>query len=484
MPAAATSLWTTHLDRAGTVPLSRQLAASLRRAIAEGGIGAGARLPSTRALAGELGLARSTIVAVFEQLAAEGFVLARPGSGYYVPARPAPAAETGAPPPSPRPVSREARRLARFNTPRRGEPRPFETGYAEIDGRFMADWKRLAARVLADRSRSQWAYGDPQGEPELRRAIADYLGAARGVRCRAEQIVLTSGTQHGLHLAARVLLDPGDTAWVEDPCYGSAYEILAMAQARIVPVPVDEHGLAIAQSPETAPPRLVYTTPSRQYPLGMAMPYARRVELLEWAESAGAWIVEDDYESEFQAPGRMLPSLQGLDRGGRVIYLGTFSKLVFPSLRLGYAVLPEDLVGPVIAARYLTDRQSSGLIQPILTDFMLGGHFARHLKRMRALYAQRHRFLADAIQRRMDNILRVYPSESGMYLIAWLPADWSDMAAARALAAGGVVAVPLSSLAHGTKRPPGLMLGYTGHSEAAMARAVDRMAEILAAKPV
>jgi GntR family transcriptional regulator/MocR family aminotransferase len=486
MPFAATSLWTTHLDRASAVPVSRQLAVALRRAIAEGGLDAGARLPSTRVLSTELGLARSTVVGVFEQLVAEGFVLSRPGSGYYVPARPAPLPGEGVPSPTPRPVSREAKRLADFVPPRRGEPRPFESGNAEIDGRFMTDWKRLAATVLVDRTRSHWGYGDPQGDHDLRVAIAGYLGAARGVRCRPEQIVLTGGTQQGLSLACRVLLDPGDTAWIEDPCYRSAYEILTMAEARIVPVPVDDEGLAIAegQRREREPPRLVYTTPARQYPLGMAMPFARRVELLEWAERAGAWVIEDDYESEFQHPARMLPSLQGLDRAGRVVYLGTFSKLLFPSLRLGYAVLPDDLVGPVTAARYLTDRQSTGLIQTILTDFMLGGHFARHLKRMRALYAERQQFLIAAIRRRLGGLLEAHPTEGGMYLIAWLPADWSDAAAARALGEAGVVAVPLSSLVIETKRPPGLMLGYTGHSEAAMTRAIDRMAEVFQRKPV
>lgn len=484
MTSTPASLWTTRLDRASAVPVSRQLAVALRRAIAEGGIDAGARLPSTRVLSTELGLARSTVVGVFEQLAAEGFVVSRPGSGYYVPARPAALPGEGAPSPAPRPVSREARRLGEFVPPRRGDPRPFESGNAEIDGRFMADWKRLAAKVLSDRTRSHWGYGDPQGDHDLRVAIAAYLGAARGVRCRPEQIVLTGGTQQGLSLACRVLLDPGDTAWVEDPCYHSAYEILAMAEARIVPVPVGDEGLAIGRSPEQAPPRVVYTTPARQYPLGMAMPFARRVELLEWAERAGAWIIEDDYESEFQHPARMLPSLQGLDRAGRVVYLGTFSKLLFPSLRLGYAVLPEDLVGPVTAARYLTDRQSTGLIQTILTDFMLGGHFARHLKRMRALYAERQQFLIAAIRRRLGGLLETHPTESGMYLIAWLPPDWSDAAASRALAEAGVVTVPLSSLVIETRRPPGLMLGYTGHSEAAMTRAIDRMAEVLQTKLV
>jgi len=484
-PATGATLWTTHLDRDAAVPVSRQLAAALRRSIAEGGICPGAKLPSTRSLAAGLGLARSTVVGVFEQLAAEGFVLARPGSGYYVPIplaqNQSSAAVNGAAPTSPRLISRAARRLAAFDPPRRGEPRPFEPGYAEIDGRFMTNWKRMASRALSSRSPTQWCYGDPQGEPALRSAIADYLGAARGVRCRPEQIVVTAGTQQGLSLAARVLLDPGDAAWVEDPCYRAAVDILGMAEARIVPIPVDAHGLAVTavRVGDMPSPRIVYTTPSRQYPLGMAMPLARRAELLGWAESAGAWIVEDDYESEFQHPARMLPSLQGLDRSGRVIYLGTFSKLLFPSLRLGYAVLPEDLVGPFVAARHLDDRQSSALIQTILTDFMLGGHFARHLKRMRALYAERQQFLTERITRRLGGLLKIRPSESGMYLIAWLPEKWSDRSAAAALAAAGVSAVPLSSLVLETPRPPGLVLGYTGHSEAAMVRAVESTADVL-----
>jgi GntR family transcriptional regulator/MocR family aminotransferase len=253
----------------------------------------------------------------------------------------------------------------------RTPPRPFELGHADIDPRLVAVWKRLASRVLAGRSRLSWQYGDPQGEPVLRQAIAEYLAAARGVRCRPEQIVVTSGTQQGLSLAARVLLDPGDQAWVEDPCYRAALDILRAAEARIVPVAVDAQGLDIGAAPQQGAPnepgaRLVYTTPSRQYPLGMAMPLARRMALLAWAEAAGAWIIEDDYESEFQKPAQMLPSLQGLDRAGRVIYLGTFSKLLFPALRLGYAVLPEDLVAPFTAARHLADRQSSSLLQALM----------------------------------------------------------------------------------------------------------------------
>ena len=483
-PAGA-ALWVPALDRAAPVPLSRQLVAALREAVAEGRFGPGARLPSTRELAAELGIARSTVVAVFEQLAAEGYLAARQGSGYFVPAPlAAPRAATGAVPRAdiPRPVSRRATLLATLPAPKAHVSfRPFEPGHAEIDARFIARWKYLAARVLSGRSRLAWGYGDPQGEPALRRAIAEYLGAARGVCCRPEQVVVTSGTQQGLSLTVQTLLDPGDKALVEDPCYRATIDILRAAEARIAPVPVDEHGLDITATPvrEGEPPRLVYTTPSRQYPLGVAMPLARRAALLAWAEANGAWIVEDDYESEFQLPSRMLPSLQGLDRAGRVIYLGTFSKLLFPSLRLGYAVLPEDLVGPFTAARHLADRQSSALLQTMMTEFILDGHFARHLKRMRALYAEREAFLAEQLKRRLAGLVETTPRESGMYLIGWLPAGWSDRAAAAALAAADVAAVPLSSLALATPRPPGLVLGYTGHTEAAMTRAVETMARVL-----
>src|SRR5256714_7105030 len=495
-PAGAV-LWAPRLDRGAALPLSGQLPAALRTAIAEGRLGAGVRLPSTRALAAELGLARSTIVGVFEQLAAEGYIAAQPGSGYFVPAslvdaRPGEDGARGTPAARPiwRPVSRQGALLRQLNPAARTPPRPFELGHADIDARLVAVWKRLASRALSGRSRLSWQYGDPQGEPVLRQAIAEYLAAARGVRCRPEQIVVTSGTQQGLSLAARVLMDPGDAAWVEDPCYRAALDILRAAEAEIVPVAVDEQGLDVAAAPQRGAPqqggrsRLVYTTPSRQYPLGMAMPLARRMALLAWAEAAGAWIIEDDYESEFQKPAQMLPSLQGLDRAGRVIYLGTFSKLLFPALRLGYAVMPEDLIAPFTAARHLADRQSSSLLQALMTEFILGGHFARHLKLMRGVYAERQGFLVEQAARHLGGLLEIRPQGCGMYLTAALPPRRSDRAVAEALAAAGVGALPLSALTLATPRPPALVLGYAGHSEAAIARAVERMAAALAGKPV
>jgi GntR family transcriptional regulator / MocR family aminotransferase len=482
-PPQGAALWVPRLDRASTMPVSRQLAAALRQALAGGSFGAGARLPSTRSLAAELGIARSTVVAVFEQLAAEGYIEPRQGSGYFVATPLAAHADSasdvkGAP--AARSTSRHAKSLRLVMPDWRKSPRPFETGYAEIDDRLIASWKRLASRALSARRRLNWDYGDPQGEPALRRAIAEYLSAARGVRCRQEQIVVTSGTQQGLSLAARILIEPGVPVWVEDPCYRSAVEILRAAEACIVPVPVDASGLDIAagQRIDKSPPRLVYTTPSRQYPLGMAMPFARRRELLDWAERVGSWIIEDDYESEFQQPGRALPSLQGLDRAGRVIYLGTFSKLLFPSLRLGYAVLPDDLVQPFAAARYLTDRHSSGLLQGMMTEFILDGHFARHLRRMRVLYRERQEFFIDLLARHLRGVLEIPVIESGMYLTASLPPSWSDRTTTTALAAADVVTVPLSALTLATPRPPGLILGYSGHGKAALAKAVERMGAV------
>jgi GntR family transcriptional regulator/MocR family aminotransferase len=477
------ALWTTRLDRSLPVTVSRQLAIALRRAIADGDLGAGVRLPSTRALASELGIARSTVVAVFDQLAAEGYIAAAPGSGHYVPLRQSdgytPAlVEVAAM--APRRLSRQAVLLRGADPPRRGPPQPFDLGHAEIDGRLVTTWKRLTSRVLTRRSRLEWGYGDPRGEEALRLAIAEYLAAARGVRCRPEQVVLTAGTQQGLSLTAQILLDPNDTAWVEDPCYRAAVDILQAAEARIVPIAVDANGLDITAAPAGRdPPRLLYATPSRQYPLGMAMPLPRRLALLEWAAHEGVWIIEDDYESEFQQPGQALPALQGLDRAGRVIYLGTFSKLLFPSLRLGYAVLPEDLVGPFAAARHLADRQSSGLVQAIVTEFILDGHFARHLKRMRAHYGERQAFLLRLIEQHLAGLIDVRPVASGMYLTAWLPADRDDRDGAAALGAVGVTVMPLSTFVLTAPRPPGLVLGYAGHSEAAMTRAVERMARVM-----
>ncbi len=253
------------------------------------------------------------------------------------------------------------------------------------------------------------------------------------MRCEASQVIVVNGAQQAVDLAARVLLDPGDTAWVEDPGYQGARGALIAAGIRLAPVPVDAEGLDVRRGARAAPgARLVYVTPSHQYPLGVTMSLNRRLALLEWASASGAWILEDDYDSEYRYAGRPLAALQGLDTAGRVIYVGTFSKVLFPALRLGYLVVPPELVDAFVAARALADRHSPSVTQAALADFIDGGHFARHVRRTRALYAERQAALVRAAQRTLGGLLEVAPAEAGMHLMGWLPVGVDDRVAARA----------------------------------------------------
>jgi len=475
-PRSVFELWTTLLDRQSHIPLSVQLATSLRRAISDGRVAAGARLPSTRALSREIGISRSTVVTVFEQLVAEGFIRSRVGSGFYVPDRERPSQATpkftGT-----RQVSRHAK-LIRSLSGRTGavSSHPFELGNAQVDGRLLATWKRLAGRALSGNLRLNYYYASAQGQETLRQAIADYLSAARAVRCRPEQIIITSGTQQSLSLAARLLIDPGDPVWLEDPCYPSARDICAAVEAEIVPIPVDERGMNIPSGEmESRPPRLIYVTPSHHFPLGGILPISRRLELLERANQYGSWILEDDYDSEFHYDGRAITSLQGLDSSGRVIYLGTFSKVLFPSFRLGYMVLPEDLVETFVAAKQLHHRQNSVLLETIAASFITEGHFARHLKRMRQLYSEQLNYLVALLEEQLPPYITVQPANRGMHLILWLPKEWSDREVAAALRSANVSSRPLSSLTIGPARPPALVLGYTGYPKPVVQQAVYRM---------
>jgi len=307
------------------------------------------------------------------------------------------------------------------------------------------------------------AYGNAMGQLSLREAIADYLGAVRAVRCEASQILVTTGSQQGLQISAQVLLDPNDPVWMEEPGYPGARQAFMTALAHLVPVPVDHQGMNIAEMirrGHTA--RAVYITPSHQYPLGMTMSATRRMLLLNWAVRTGAWIIEDDYDSEYRFGSRPIASLQGLDTDGRVIYVGTFSKVMFPALRLGYVVVPKDLVSAFSAARDAADIFSSTLYQAVLTDFIREGHFARHIRRMRMLYMERRRALVKAIQTQMADMIEVIGAEAGMHLVALLPPGTNDVAVSRKAAQKGVSAMPLSIC---YSKPPtrgGLILGYGG----------------------
>ncbi len=321
------------------------------------------------------------------------------------------------------------------------------------------------------------AYGDAKGYGPLREAVAEYLGAARAVRCEPSQILITTGSQQGLQLSAQALLESNERVWVEEPGYPGARQALLMAGAKLIPVPVDAEGLDVADGIRRAPnARAVYITPSHQYPLGMTMTAARRMLLLQWAMRTGAWIIEDDYDSEYRLGGRPIASLQGLDTDERVIYVGTFSKVMFPALRLGYVVVPRDLVDAFSAMRDASDQFSSTLYQAVMTDFIREGHFARHIRRMRMLYIERRKALVDALQKRIGEKLEVIGAEAGMHLVALLPVGVSDVAISKRAAEMGISAMPLSSC---YAKPPlrgGLVLGYGGTDASQIQNAVRRLA--------
>jgi GntR family transcriptional regulator/MocR family aminotransferase len=488
LPAASLTL-----DPHAPTPVYRQIYAGLREAILHGRLGPGAALPSTRAYAAELGLSRTTVVTAFEQLLAEGYVQGRAGAGTYVAGalpddllRPAgDRAEGSAPGRNGRGLSKRGALLAATPVAAardEGRPGAFRPGIPALDAFPFELWARLVARRYRRPPRELLSYGDPAGYRPLREAIAAYLGESRAVRCRPEQVLVVTGTQQAIDLTARVLLDPGDTVWVEDPGYIAGRGSLRGAGAEVAPVPVDEQGLDIAAGIAAAPhARMVYVTPSHQYPLGVTMSLARRLALLEWAGRADAWVLEDDYDSEYRYAGRPLAALQGLDADGRVIYLGTFSKVLFPSLCLAYLVVPADLVDAFVAARMLVNRHSPSLEQAALTDFIVEGHFMRHIRRMRGLYAERQAALVDAAARELAGLIEVAPREAGLHLVGWLPAGADDRAASRAAAAHGVEAPPLTPFSVRPAPRPGLLLGYAAVNEAEIRVGAQRLALALGA---
>jgi GntR family transcriptional regulator/MocR family aminotransferase len=444
----------------------------LRKAILSGQLVPGTRLQSSREISKELGVSRNTVVNAFEQLLAEGYLDGQVGSGTYV-SRALPeellnvktmtrsTKSAGRKDPG---LSERGKVFASFaqSVPRSPEKvRAFQSGVPALDAFPFETWSKLASKHWRRPANSLLGYGEPQGHAPLRRVIASYLGVARAVRCAPEQVIIVDGAQMAFDLIARVLLDPGDTAWMEEPGYLGARAALIASGARLVYVPVDEEGLDIAAGTRLdANARLIYVTPSHQFPLGMTMSLPRRLALLEWASRAGAWVMEDDFDSEYRYEGRPIASLQGLDTDGRVVYIGTFSKFLFPSLRLGYIVAPPALVDAFISARAMVGRHSPSVEQAILTDFIEEGHFGRHIRRMRTLYAERQSLLIDALNKECRDLLEVEPSAAGIQLVAWLPEELDDQEVSREAAVRGLEARPMSIFY--ARKPPrgGLELGY------------------------
>lgn len=476
------------VDAGLAVPLHRQLYDGLRGAVLSGRLAPGSRLPSTRALASELGVSRNTAMSAYLQLLAEGYLEGRVGSGTFVAgslpdemlgfraagAKADRTADSGGG------LSRRGSLLAGTRTSTVGgvgRPRAFRPGVPALDEFPSEVWRRLSGRVWRRPEPDLLGYGYPAGYGPLREEISAYLRASRAVLCEADQVIVVSGSQQALDLCARVLLDPGDAAWVEDPGYGGARAALLGSGARLVPVPVDAEGLDVAAGKEREPgAQLACVTPSHQFPTGATMSLGRRLELLAWAEEADSWVVEDDYDSEYRYTGRPLEALQGLDEGGRVVYVGTFSKVLFPALRLGYLVVPLGLVDAFVAARELVDRQPPGVEQAVLARFMGEGHFARHVRRMRVLYATRRTALLDAAGRHLDGLLEIRPAEAGMHLVGELPEGVDDREASRLAAQAGIEAPAISVYGGGNG---GLMLGYAAVGVEEIEAAVRRLAEAL-----
>ena len=472
------------LDPAQPTPLYRQLYAALRRSILEGGLGPGTRLPSTRVIAFELGISRNTVVLAFDQLMAEGYLTGAPRSGTRVAAAlplPGRTRPTGTTRPSAG-LSSRGRSLAglRARTSAKGgtEPRPFRAGVPALDEFPRELWARLTARRW--RRPPMLGYGEIAGYGPLREAIAEYVRAGRGARCSPDQIIVVSGSQQGIDLAARLLLDPGDVVWMEEPGYAGARIALSAAGATLVPVTVDAEGLVVERGRMVAPrARMAYVSPSHQYPLGVTMSAPRRLDLLRWATEAGSWVLEDDYDSEFRYDARPLGCLQGMDDGGRVVYIGTFSKTMVPALRLGYLIVPEPLVDAFMAARAAADRHSPTLEQAVLADFVAEGHFARHVRRMRRLYAERQQVLVAAVREELRDRVEIAPSPAGMHLVAWLrPGEDDQQVSASALQAG-VEASPLSWYAESRLERGGLVLGWAAYPPDQIRRAVAMLATVL-----
>jgi GntR family transcriptional regulator/MocR family aminotransferase len=481
------------LDSTSRVPLYRQIYDSLRQAILTGQLRPSMRLQSTRELAVELGVSRNTVINAFEQLLAEGYLEGQVGSGTYV-TRALPDDMLYARDVTPK--AGKARRTGRVlsdrgkviagtlinASPAPGSTRAFGPGTPALDAFPFDVWMKLTARHWRYPRRELLGYGDSAGYGPLREAISEYLGAARAVRCEPEQVIITSGAQQALDLAARLLLDAGDSVWIEDPGFLGARSSLLGAGARLVPVPVDDEGLDVSRGAALCPSaRLVYVSPSHHFPLGVTMSLARRLSLLEWASRAGAWILEDDYDSEYRYAGRPLAALQGLDKEGRVIYLGTFSKILFPSLRLGYMVIPPDLVDAFKNARAILSRFSPSIEQAVLTDFIAEGHFARHIRRMRALYRERQQCLIEAARRELEGAIELEPNEAGMHLVGRLPRGTDDRALSREANRLGVEASALSLYYVERARLSGLILGYAGYDEREIRKGVRLLAAALGA---
>jgi GntR family transcriptional regulator / MocR family aminotransferase len=467
--------------------LYRWLYGELRGAILDGRLRPGSRLPATRDLASSYRLSRSTIVTAFEQLKSEGYVEGRSGSGTYVSeVLPEHLLDVRGPKAEMRlphrriALSAYARRLQPFRGTTARPMRAFRPNQPALD-LFPTDlWAQVAARRLRRVSANLLAGGEALGYRPLREAVAAYLNSSRGVKCTAEQVLILSGAQEALDRTARILLNPGESVWMEEPGYPGAGVVFRALGAHICRVPVDSEGLSIEHGKKQwRTPRLVYVTPGHQFPLGVTMSLRRRLALLEWARRSGVLIFEDDYDSEYRYAGRPIPAMQGLDRSGVVIFAGSFSAVLFPALRLGYLVVPEEMVDVFAAAESVSTHHPPLLEQAVLCDFITEGHFARHIRKMREIYAERLQVLLESAQEKLGDALEISGVEAGLQTVGWLGRGLSAEKVANAAAARDVEVVPISRYASGRPRPEGLILGFAAVDPKELRRGVEELRKVL-----
>lgn len=481
------------------MPNHRRVYEAIRLAITEQILPSGCRLPSTRSLATDLGMSRNTVLAAFDQLLDEGYVAAKTGSGTYVAYN------------EPDEFSRNPGVASKLNhegnigLSRRGliasctandqpgdhlsnhpnnhpsnhEVQPFTPGLDDYSKFPIALWRRLLNRQWRTLNPTLLDSSHDGGYLPLRQSIADYLRVSRAVNLTVDQVLITSGTQQSIDLCSRLLTDHDDCAWVENPCYWAARRVLEVNGLRLHPVSVDKEGLAPTTRDFRVKPRLIYTTPSHQYPKGMVMSYGRRRLLLDYAQNQGAWIIEDDYDSEFRFEGRPISSLQGMDQDGRVLYLGTFSKVMYPGIRLGYMVIPPQLVAPFRNGLYELQRPGQVMIQAALADFIEEGHFASHIRRMRQTYGERRHLLQVALAPVANAGARLSPIDSGLHLVMEFDPGIDDVHVAAMAAEQGLRVYALSNYCIGENREKGLIIGYAYAATEHITQYGNKLAEVI-----
>ncbi|WGQ10891.1 PLP-dependent aminotransferase family protein [Pedobacter gandavensis] len=481
-----------HLDRRLKTPLYIQLYEAMKQAVFEGMLKHGDRMPSTRSLATEFSISRNCVLLAFEQLTLEGFLNGKTGNGTYVSEQ---VNEL-------KPDNRKSRKRLSLEEevlkPIEMTDLPSHTKYVVnyvgqeamlpfqpsipslVDFPFQI-WARIAANVYRNIHQLHLGYDSAQGYLPLREALTDYLRMNRSISCTADQIVLVNGSSQAMQLIAELLLKKEDQCWMEDPGYLRAKSAFARFGAQICPVPIKDSGMDLDYAMQHFPAaKLAYVTPSHQYPLGETMPLMERIKLLKWAAQQDMWVIEDDYESEFRYVNRPIPALKGLDTFGKVIYVGTFNKTLFPALRIGYMVLPSAAIAQQFTiAKAVIDRQSPVIDQAILTGFILAGHYTRHLRRMRLVYRKAQEELILLLKQHLGNQLRIASAEAGMHLVAWLMSNQDATAIALKARASGVFIYAVDELAIDFKHPKALIIGFTGFSHQLMEAAVLMLKSIL-----